>query len=140
MNAATRRGTVIAMADHPAARRRAEQAATAVEWIGLAELPVDPRVAARIARRERRDGIDPPQVRLTLFRPLFSLRWLWRHWRLGLSLSRLWWIPAKPATSCVSLPDEAGLPKRSPGPVGVHRSRDFRSACRRHTPHGGSTR
>lgn len=134
MNATARRGTVIAMADHPAARRRAMRVST-VEWIGLAELPVDPRVAARIARRERRNGDGVPQVRLTLFRPLFSLRWLWRRWRLGSSLSRHWWIPAKPATPCVTLPDGNGLPKRSPGPVGVHRSRDFRSACR-HPLHG----
>lgn len=130
MNAAARHGTVIAMADHPAARRRAAAAST-VEWIGLAELPRDPRVAARIARRERRAGTDAPQVRLTLFRPLFSLRWLWRRWRLGRSLSRHWWTPAKPATPCVTLPDGNGLPKRSPGPVGVHRSRDFRSIHRR---------
>lgn len=137
MKTVARTGTVIWMSAHPATQRhRAVHgiAQPAAEWVELAELPGDPRLAARIARREARAGDVQGTVRVTVFLRLLSLRRLWRRWRRHLSSSRRWWMPAKPTVPSASPDGTAGWPKRSPRPVGVHPRRDFLLAPARRRP------
>ncbi|HEU4671171.1 MAG TPA: hypothetical protein VFR91_10725 [Dyella sp.] len=137
MTPAARPDTVVAMATHPATRRhRAVHGAAqpVAEWVALADLPGDPRLAARIARRDARFGHCPAIVRVTVFLRLVSLRRLWRRWCLGLSPSRRGWEPAKPTAPSASPDGPAVRPKRSPRPVGVHPRRDFLVPAARRRP------
>jgi hypothetical protein len=144
MKAVARTGTVIPMNSHPATlRHRAVHGAAqpAAEWVELAELPGDPRLARRIARRDARAGDVQSSVRVTVFLRLVFFRRLWRRWRLGLSSSRRWWAPAKPTAPFASPDGVAGWPKRSPRPAGVHPRRDFLPAPARRRPfRDGSSR
>ncbi|WP_157798577.1 hypothetical protein [Dyella ginsengisoli] len=137
-------GTVVSMAAHPATpRHRAMYGAAQPQagWVALADLPGDPRLAARIARRDARSGYPQETGRVTVFLRLILLRRLWRRCCRGLSVSRRWWAPVKPTAPSTSPDGMAGWPKRSPRPTGAHLRRDFPSVQARRRPlRDGSSR
>ena len=128
MSALPHRAVVVDLATHAAtSRHRALHgpAQPAAAWVLLAEQPGDPRLAARIARREARAGIPTPAVRVVVFLRLRILRRLWRRCCRQLSPSRRWWVSAKPTAPFASPDGAASRPKRSPRPAGARPRRDF---------------
>ncbi|MBU6249107.1 MAG: hypothetical protein KGN77_15265 [Xanthomonadaceae bacterium] len=128
MTASPHRAVVVNLATHAAtSRHRALRgpAQPSAEWVLLAEQPGDPRLAARIARREARAGIPTHAVRVVVFLRLVALRRLWRRCCRHLSPSRRVWVSAKPTAPFASPDGAARWPKRSPRPVGAHPRRDF---------------
>lgn len=143
MTAAASLATVIQVDTHPLAlRRRAERRALPLAPVGVPMRHVAPgeqvlaRTARRVALRQGRERLVERTVRVIVFRPLLSFHTLWRRWRRGVPLSRLWCAPVKPAVSSPSLDDATCRPKRSPRPAGAHRLRDLSARHLRRQPCG----
>ncbi|MGA0586408.1 hypothetical protein ACO2Q2_04635 [Dyella sp. KRB-257] len=130
---------VIDLAAHPALRsraRRVDEAAAPCVAPSLRDEAGNPRIAARIARRRARAMPVTREVRVMRFRPWLPLFRLWRRWRLGLPLSRLWCAPAK-LSSPPSFPGGAVWQyQRSPRPAGAHRRRDLSAVTTRRPSRG----
>lgn len=130
---------VIDLAAHPAMRSRARRADEAVAPLvapSRGDEAADARVAARIARRRAR-ALPPVQsVRVMRFRAWLPLFRLWRRWRLGYPLSRLWCASARLSSPSSSPGGAVRQPKRSPRPVGAHRRRDLSAVTTRRPSRG----
>jgi len=135
---------VIDLAAHPAALSRAMRAApTAAKFpacppAAQAAHCVAQLVAQRVARRHARMQLVAHGVRVSRFRPWFSLFRLWRRWRRGLPFSCLWCASA-PLPAPPSSPGGAVRQlKRSPRPAGAHRWRDLSAIATRRTSRGNA--
>jgi len=131
--------SVIDLAAHPAMRSRTRRADEAVAPCVAPSSPdetADARIAERIARRRAR-ALPPVQsVRVMRFRAWLPLFRLWRRWRLGYPLSRLWCASARLSSPSSSPGGAVRQPKRSPRPVGAHRRRDLSAVTTRRPSRG----
>jgi len=130
---------VIELAVHPAMHSRPrwiDEAAAPLVTPSRGDETADARIAARIARRRAR-ALPPVQsVRVMRFRAWLPLFRLWRRWRLGYPLSRLWCASARLSSPSSSPGGAVRQPKRSPRPVGAHRRRDLSAVTTRRPSRG----
>lgn len=130
---------VIDLAAHPAMRsraRRIEETASRCVAPSPRDEAGDARIAARIARRRARALPAAQDVRVMRFRLWLSPFRLWRRWRLGYPLSRLWCASARLSSPSSSPGGAVRQPKRSPRPVGAHRRRDLSAVTTRRPSRG----
>lgn len=130
---------VIDLAAHPAMRSRArwaDEAAAPCVAPSPRDEAGDARIAARVARRRARVLPASQDVRVMRFRPWLPLFRLWRRWRLGHPLSRLWCASARLSSPSSSPGGAVRQLKRSPRPVGAHRRRDLSAVTTRRPSRG----
>lgn len=130
---------VIELAAHPAMRsrsRRADEAPAPCVAPSSPDETADARIAERVARRRARVVPVSQDVRVMRFRPWLPLFRLWRRWRLGYPLSRLWCASARLSSPSSSPGGAVRQPKRSPRPVGAHRRRDLSAVTTRRPSRG----
>ena len=130
---------VIELAAHPAMRSRApgvDEAAAPCVAPSPRDEAADARIAERVARRRARGLPASQDVRVMRFRPWLPLFRLWRRWRLGHPLSRLWCASARLSSPSSSPGGAVRQLKRSPRPVGAHRRRDLSAVTTRRPSRG----